>query len=1121
VTLELMLRAKIIFISCLTLFLFNSCKKEVKEDNNSSNDTASIKTNTSNFTKISSEESGLKFNNTIVHDLATKSNLFDYDYFYNGAGVGIEDINNDGLKDVFFCGNQVPNKLYLNKGNLVFEDISDTANINTNKNWSNGVTFADVNNDGWMDIYVSQGGPKIKEDRKNLLFINQQNSTFKEEAIGYGLADFGISTQSAFFDFDKDGDLDCVVMNENDFYGVNPSTFYAILKDKQLLKDNSSHLYENVNGKFKDITEKAGLLKPSFGLGLCVSDINNDNWLDIYVANDYYVPDALYVNNKNGTFTDQIKNYTNQVSFYGMGLDIADINNDNLKDIFVLDMASSDHIRSKTLMASMNVPKFDLLINTLGLQYQYMFNSLQLNVGNNTFQNVSQLTGLSKTDWSWAALIFDTDHDANDDIYVTNGYRRYASDNDSRIAINKAKQQYRGSVPLTVKENIYNNLPSEKLANMLFKNNDDLNFENVTSLSDLNEPSFSNGGVYSDLDNDGDLDIVVNNMDDEAFLFKNLATENGLGNFIKIITRGSNSEDFAKVSITYDGKKRTKESKRVRGYLSAVDKTLHFGLGDITTIDTVKVLWPSGKYQELYNIEANSTIAFNEEDAEETKSNYSSNQKLWFTKTNNTLNFTHKENEFNDFKKEVLLPYKQSTLGPYITKGDVNGDGKTDIYIGGAFGQAGQLFQQTDNGFTKLNIPVFESDSNYEDMEALFIDIDNDNDNDLYVVSGGSEFNERSEFLKDRIYINDGSGNFSRLSSTDINDYAISGKTISNIDFDKDGDSDLIVGNRIKPQKYPIHEPSLIYENDNGVFKNVTASVAPGFEDFGIVNKVISTDFNNDGWEDFIAVGEWTHIGLFLNEKGTFTDISNQSNLNTEKGWWYTITETDINNDGNKDYLIGNIGQNIKFKVSNEKPLRIYADDFDLNGTHDVVLSSKYNGIFVPVRGKECSTQQMPFIAQKMPSFNQFANSNLEDIYGDKIHTAYQREANQFKSIVLLNEGNGTFKKMELPNMAQTMPILDGDTYDFNNDGFEDIVVVGNIYNTEVETPRLDNAYALVLLSNKKDGYSIIGPEKTGLYINGNAKSVKIIEQSNSGKVFMIIATNNGNTETFEFNSNF
>lgn len=1074
-------------------------------------------TNKSAFLKVSEEDSKLHFNNKITHNVATKENLFDYDFFYNGSGVGVADLNNDGLKDVFFCGNQVDNKLFLNKGNLLFEDITDKSKINTpNKKWSSGVTFADINNDGWLDIYISQGGPYAKADRKNILLINQKDLTFVESTEEYGLDDIGISTQSAFFDFDKDGDLDCVVMNENDYYGIDPSNFYKILSDKKKLKENSSHLYRNDNGKFIDITEEAGLLKPTFGLGLCVSDINNDNWLDIYIANDYYVPDAMYINNKNGTFTDQIKKSTSQVSFYGMGLDIEDINNDNLNDIFVLDMASSDHVRSKTLMASMNVPQFNLLTDKLGLQYQYMFNSVQLNTGNNNFHNISQLTGMSKSDWSWATLIFDTDLDTHEDIYISNGYRRYALDNDSRMQVTKAKQQYRGNVPLSVKEELYNNLPSEKLPNILYKNKGDLKFENVTSLSELNEPSFSNGAAYADLDNDGDLDIVVNNMDANAFLFKNMAIENKTGNYLKVITKSNTSESFAKVQISFNGKSKTKESKRVRGYLSAVDNDIHFGLGEAQTIDSLKITWPSGKTETQYNIAANKTITLTEDKAT-SDSDTQIKQDFLFSEANTVLTYNHKENVFNDFAKEVLLPYKQSTLGPCITKGDLNGDSLDDIFIGGALGQAASVFIQTKSGFNKSNIAAFETDKNYEDMEALFVDIDNDSDLDIYVVSGGSEFNERAPQLKDRLYINNGKGQFSKSKPSEIDMYTISGKTVTKIDYDKDGDFDIIVGNRIKPQKYPLHEPSLIYENNNGVLSNVTAKVAPSFEDFGMVNKVITTDFNNDGWEDFIAVGEWTHIGVFQNNNGVFEDISAKSGLEKEKGWWLNVTETDINNDGLKDYFIGNIGKNIKFKVSHQKPLRVYADDFDSNGTHDVVLSYKYNDRFVPVRGKECSTQQMPFISEKMPTFSEFANSTLEDIYGEKIYSAYQREATQFKSMAIINNGDGTFKKVTLDNMVQTMPIQDAITFDLNNDGFEDILAVGNIFNTEVETPRLDNPYALVLLSNGTNGYTTLGPDKTGLYTTGNAKSVEWIKQGDD--TFIIIANNNSSAEVFRLNS--
>ncbi|MDP6922015.1 MAG: FG-GAP-like repeat-containing protein, partial [Lutibacter sp.] len=660
------------------------------------------------FQKIPAGKSGLSFNNSLQHDLQTSFNLFDYDYFYNGAGVGVEDLNNDGLKDIFFCGNQVPNKLFLNKGGLVFEDVSDHAGINTGKYWANGVSFADVNQDGWMDIYVSQGGPHTRAQRGNLLYINQQNMTFKEQAHEVGLDDQGISTQSAFFDYDKDGDLDCVVMNENAYYGVDPARFYQLLSDKEKLEKNSSHLYRNEGGIFVSVTEAAGLLKPSFGLGLCVGDINNDSWPDIYIANDYYVPDALYINNQDGSFTDRIKERTQQVSFYGMGLDIADINNDNLEDIFVLDMASTDHVRSKTLMASMNVPRFHFLTQTLGLQHQYMYNSLQLNLGNNQFHNIAQLTGMSKTDWSWAGLIFDTDHDSQEDVYVTNGYRRYALDNDAKTNIVKAKQQYKGKVPLAVKERIYNELPSEKLSNILYKNLGELRFKDQTETANLQDPSFSNGAAYADLDNDGDLDIVVNNIDAEAFLYRNNAVENKLGNFLKIIPKGQQSESFAKVRISFDGLNKTKESKRVRGYLSSVDNSLHFGLGNTTSVDSLEIRWPSGKVEKRYNIQANTTLVLQEKEAlkgieEATETSYR------FEASTEHLHHKHVENDFNDFKKEGLLPYKQSTLGPSMAKGDVNKDGRTDLYIGGASGTGGALYLQTDKGFNKVAQAAFEA----------------------------------------------------------------------------------------------------------------------------------------------------------------------------------------------------------------------------------------------------------------------------------------------------------------------------------------------------------------------------------------------------------------------------
>lgn len=1062
------------------------------------------------FEKVPVSHSQVNFSNRLTHDVSTRENLFDYDYFYNGSGVGIEDLNNDGLPDLFFCGNQVANKLFLNKGNLSFEDVTNTANIHQGKGWSNGVTFADLNGDGWMDIYVSQGGPRDRDGRKNLLFINMQDGTFEEKAGEYGLDDQGISTQSAFFDFDNDGDLDCIVMNENELYGVDPINLYRLVNSQADAKYyNSSHLYRNDNGKFKDITRQAGMERPIFGLGLSVSDINNDGWLDVYIASDYYIPDALFINNGNGTFTDSIKEYTQQTSYYGMGVDIADINNDDLQDIFILDMASTDHVRSKTLMASMSTGRFNYLVEQADFQYQYMYNTLQLNMGQNRYSNVAQLTGMANTDWSWAVLMSDFDLDEDKDVYVTNGYRRYALDNDLQRKVFEARQRYGNNVPLDVKRNLYETMPSEKLPNILFENKGNLNFEDSAQPWGLADFSFSNGAAAADLDNDGDLDLVVNNMDENAFLYKNMAVEKDLGNFLKVKTNGNTSEPFAKVRIFYNGKSQLIESRRVRGYMSALDQTAHFGLGTTGTIDTVRVTWLSGKTEEKYNVPANSTLSFDEKDA--TAKDAITLQKPLFHKEDALkyhLDFTHVENVYDDFDTEILLPYKQSTLGPCMAQGDVNGDGLADFFIGGASGQAGQLFVQSGNGFRRLNVTALQKDAIYEDMEAVFFDLDGDKDLDLYVVSGGYEFAENSSLYTDRIYLNDGNGNFNRVESTVLASYPKSGKAITSIDYDRDGDEDLAIGNRLIPKQYPQYSPSVLYENVGGELRDVTSEKAPGLLDFGIINSIISTDFNNDGWVDLIAVGEWTGIGIFENRQGVFTNIASKNEALQENGWWFSVTETDVNKDGLKDYLLGNVGLNLKFKAGKDKPLKIFATDFDNNGTNDIVLSKKYQGTYVPVRGRECSSQQMPFIQEKFPTYSEFANASLNDIYGEKLEQSYEREATEFHSILLLNKGNGQFERRVLPIEAQLFPILAAACSDLNGDGYEDVILGGNIYDTEVETPRLDAISGLVLYSNGQDGYIPQPYAQTGLYLDGNIKDLQFVSIKNGTK--LLVTQNNG-----------
>ncbi|MEM6813147.1 MAG: VCBS repeat-containing protein [Bacteroidota bacterium] len=1080
---------RVVFALVCISFLFNSCnvKNHTVEEEK-----------TKVFKQLESSTTGVDFINHLESDIESRYNVFDFDYFYNGSGVATVDINNDGLLDIFFTANQAQNRLYLNLGNLKFEDITEGSGVNKGKGWSTGVSFVDINRDGWQDLYVSQGGPRYGEKSRNLLFINQQNRTFLESAVEYGLADESITSQSAFFDFDKDGDLDCIVMNENLLYGRDPKSFYELIENNhELAHHSSNHLYINENGTYRDITEEAGMLTPAFGLGLMVSDINDDGWLDVYIANDYYVPDAMFINNQNGTFTNKIADYTNHVSFFGMGVDISDLNSDTHSDIFVLDMASSDHYRSKTLMASMNVKAFNLLVDNLNLHYQYMFNSLQLNVGNGFFKNIAHLTGLSKSDWSWAVLLNDFDNNTTNDVFITNGYRKYALNNDVRSKVLEAREKYNNNVPLQVKREIYDQMPSEKLSNLLFKNVGNLQFQDVSQQWGVSTLSFSNGAAYADLDNDGDLDLVVNNIDEEAFLYQNMAVEDQLGNFLKVKFDVKSQHSYAKVTISSFGIKQKKESNSVRGYLSAMDPSIHFGLGNSEKIDTLIVEWLSGKTEIMFDVPANQEIVLYEVNARKTDIRSGTKFKTPFKKLNKDslgIEFRHIENSYDDFEIETLLPYKQSNLGPQIAVGDVNNDGLDDFYIGGAIGQSGKLFVQTTKGtFSDATPDAISQDFLYEDMGSVFFDIDNDGDDDLYVVSGGYEFEASSDNYQDRLYINNGFGRYQRAIDSSLLVTRLSGKSVSVLDYNQDGLKDIVIGTRIFPGKYPVSDRSIFYKNTGSSLVNVTNDVIPALNHYGMINKIIATDFNNDGMDDLIVVGEWTGIGIFKNLGGYFEDISSTIGLSERKGWWFSLAELDINNDSLPDYIVGNLGLNSKYSASLQKPLRIYASDFDENGTWDVVLSNSYRGDYVPLRGRECSSGQMPFIAEEFPTYDLFAKATIEEVYGEALENAYRLEANNFSSILLLNKGNENFEVKSLPIQAQIAPILDVEVLDINDDGFDDIVVLGTIHETEVETPRLDMGSGMILLSNGKDGFYFKPEWNRQVRITGNLKSIKRI----------------------------
>ena len=1095
---------KIYALACFFLLIVIGCSND---DNKSQRD--KVSTTEVLFKQLPQSKTNINFSNGIVPDLSSNANLFDFDYFYNGSGVGIADINNDGLQDIFFCANQSSNSLFLNKGNLVFEDISATAGIIDNQ-WSTGVTFCDINQDGWIDIYVCQGGPYDQARRGNLLYLNQRDLTFKEVSKEYGLHDQSISTQAVFADFDNDGDEDCFVMNEAEVYGFDIKTFFKLISQNSTTQwRNSSHYYENVNGKFIDKTVEAGLLVPSFGLGLVVSDLNHDNFLDIYQANDYYLPDAMYINNGKGQFVNKISEKTKQIPFFGMGMDIADLNNDGLEDIVVLDMASADHYRAKTLMASMDTEAFDFLVKDLSFPYQYMFNSLQLKNNSGKYDNISHLAGIAKTDWSWTALIQDFDQNGTADIYITNGYRKYAVDNDFKNLIAETKSKYNNQIPNQTKEALYNKMPEEKMSNIFYQAASDLSFENTALESGLAEPSFSNGAAYGDLDNDGDLDLVVNNIDEVAFVYENQTNKSG-SNYLIIKPKDSNNT-FAKVTAFYGTNKLYAEIKRVRGYMSSSQPIAHFGFPqNITQVDSIQIVWQDGTISKRGKTSLGQILELNQQ-SEEFK-NYKNYTKSTLKEASFlakrslgdlSLFYNHKENSFNDFSKEILLPFKQSTLGPKFSSQTSVSLQTEYVFAPSPIGKESILFKRENNKFKRV---ATLDDKTSEAIHCVFFDLENDGDTDIYVVYGGNEFEVNHVLYEDRIYLNDGSDNFER--SKNFKGQRQSGGKVQIIDFDNDGFDDLILGNRMQPQSYPIPSKSVLYKNDNGVLIDVTSSYFPDLHSFGIINDILVTDLDDDNQEDVVIVGDWTSIGIYKNNGGNFELISDAS-LGQTRGLWQSITKTDINADGLPDLVLGNLGLNSKYTATKEKPLRVYAHDFDDSGSIDLVLSNKYKENYVPLRGRECSSEQMPFIKKKFPNYNLYARATIEEVY-ENLEDAYSTEANELRSQLLINKGAMQFEPQSLPNAAQIAPILDAQAIDFNKDGLLDLITTGNIYNTEPETPRLDCSKANILIS---DGNKYT-PSHIAIDISANAKSIEKIRIGETD--YLLFGINNGPPQLYE-----
>ena len=1093
---------------------------------------ASGQKDTKVFTKLDPKQTNIHFNNEVKD--TRDHNILIYSNYYGGAGVGVSDINNDGLLDIFFAGNLVPDKLYLNKGNLVFEDITDKAGIIDNGGWSSGVLFGDINSDGFQDIYVTRElydhQPEI---RRNKLYINNGDSTFTESSKEWGVDNSERTRHATYLDYDKDGDLDLFLLNQppntgdySDFYGTDLS-----------LERYGTVLYENRGDKFVDISKKAGLYKPGFPNSVTASDLNNDGWTDLYVANDFWIGDYIYINNGDGTFSDQVQELTRHISFSSMGVDSGDIDNDGNLDVMVLDMVAEDNYRLKANMSGMNPKTFWKVVNDGG-HYQYMFNTFHYNNGNAQFSDIAQLTNMASTDWSWSNLIADFDNDGWKDVFITNGLMRDIRNTDAARAFSKHVEskvfEYIKKNPtaenitvwdLVDIEETMNINPSVKLLNYAYKNNKDLTFEKITEDWGLDEKTFSNGSAYADLDNDGDLDLIINNVNDIALVYRNNAEKRANSNYLRIKPIADKPGIVAlgaRIWVETEGQKQLFEITSVRGMYSTSEQLAHFGLYDKTKVDKVMVVWPDGNQNVLKNIDAGQTIEVKYSKSKAVKENNSvEDSQTFFTNATNEigLEINHEENDFDDYAKQVLLPHKMSTMGPSLAVGDVNGDNLDDFYLGGASGQEGRVLVQNQKGhFELLSSQSIINDKINEDMGAVFFDSDGDNDLDLYVVSGGNEFQKEAGEYRDRLYLNDGRGLFIKAEQA-LPELYTSGSKVYPHDIDDDGDLDLFVAGRHVPWSYPEPTSSAILLNENGKFIDATKTMAKDLIDIGMVNDASWTDFDGDGKKDLVLVGEWMEVTLMKYDSGQFTNVTNGSGLENTTGWWFSIESADIDNDGDQDFIAGNMGLNYKYKASVDEPFEVYYYDFDNNGSKDIVLAYYNFGIKYPLRGRACSSSQVPAIKEKFKNYDLFAAADVFEAYGTKsLKKSLNYQAKTFASAYIENQGNGKFIRHKLPNKAQFSSINDIIINDYNGDDHLDILTVGNLYNSEVETARNDAGKGLLMFGDGKGKFEAIHQDISGFFAPYNVKNM--VEISIKNEPYIILGCNDEKLQLIKVKEN-
>jgi enediyne biosynthesis protein E4 len=1076
------------------------------------------------FELMDKSETGIDFINKIEN--TDDGNIFNYRNFYNGGGVAVGDINNDGLPDVFFTANMGSNKLYLNKGNFHFDDITKKAGVAETDKWNTGVVMVDVNADGWLDIYVCNAGyRKFTKKQTNALFINNKDLTFTESAAQYGLDEGGYTTHAAFFDYDLDGDLDCYILN-NSFIPVNTLDYandrnlraedWAV---KDFLKGGGDKLMRNDNGHYKDVSKEAGIYSSliGFGLGVTVGDVNNDNYPDIYVSNDFYEKDYIYINQKNGKFSEEVEQRTKHISLASMGADMGDVNNDGFPEIITTDMLPRSEYRLKTTASFDNHYVYKLKEDR-GFYHQFQQNSLQLNNQDGTFSEIGNYAGVAASDWSWGALIFDADNDAYNDIYVCNGIYNDVIDQDfidffadevsNGMQMNGVKKSYKS---------IIEKMPSVPIPNNFFHNTKTLKFEEKAEEFGLATPSFSNGATYSDLDNDGDLDLVVNNVNMDCFVYRNNTDKKAEKNhYFKLKLKGEGKNTFAigsKADVYANGMVQTRSVIPSRGFQSSTEYTLTYGLGASSKIDSVCITWADLKVSVIKNPKIDQLLTASIKDAKFIKMlSQNSISKGIFEPTNYTFD-KHQEDEYFDFYQEKNLPAMLSKEGPKAAIGDVNGDGLEDVYIGGAKNQAGQLYIQTASGFKKSPQKVFETFAYFEETALCFFDADKDGDLDLYVGSGGNEVEDGNNELIDKLYLNDGKGNFT-FDNRAIPHNTTNTAVVAPYDFDGDGDIDLFVGSRSQPMQYGLSPSSFIYENDGkGKFTDITAKVSADLTSLGMVRDAYWEDVNGDKKKELIVVGDWMLPMIFTLKGKTLQKL--ETGLEEMTGFWGALQVQDVDNDGDNDLILGNMGENFTLKASAEAPLKIWVKDFDSNGSIDKIMTKTIEGKDITVFLKREMAEQFPLLKKQILKHTDYAQKSLSDLFpADILEGAFVKNIKTCKSVIALNDGKGKFTTVDLPETVQLSCVNAIASYDLNKDGLKDLIMGGNYTGFIPQLGAIDASRGNVLINKGKGNFKALTNQESGFLMNGEVKQIS--PMTIQGKTNFIALINNDVPRVFK-----